>query len=285
MSVHAGLPNLNRETVEGFGHEWRRFDQSNLSDSELRWLFARYFHVFPWTRLRSRAVGFDAGCGSGRWARLVAERGYRLHLVDASAEALAVAREKVRAFPDCVLHHASIDALPFDDESMDFGYSLGVLHHVPDPAAGIRACVRKLRPGAPFLVYLYYAFDQRPGWFRALWRASDVVRRSVSMLPVPLRHGVCDAIAAGVYWPLARAARLAARAGVGMQNFPLAGYRELSFYTMRTDALDRFGTPLELRFTADEVVRMLGAAGLDDIRLSNREPFWCAVGVKRASGS
>ncbi|MCY7329778.1 MAG: class I SAM-dependent methyltransferase, partial [Saprospiraceae bacterium] len=63
------------------------------------------------------------------------------------------------------------------DGAMDFGYSLGVLHHIPDTRAALAACVRKLKPGAPFLLYLYYAFDNRPWWFKALWRLSDVVRR------------------------------------------------------------------------------------------------------------
>ena len=44
---------------------------------------------------------------------------------------------------------------------MDFGYSLGVLHHIPDTCAGIKACARLLKRGGPFLVYLYYAFDNR----------------------------------------------------------------------------------------------------------------------------
>ena len=49
---------------------------------------------------------------------------------------------------------------------MDFGYSLGVLHHLEDTQAGMAACVRKLKPGAPFLVYIYYALENRPIWFR-----------------------------------------------------------------------------------------------------------------------
>ena len=46
--------------------------------------------------------------------------------------------------------------MPIKDNSMDFGFSLGVLHHLPDPFEGIKSCVTKLKPGAPFLVYLYY---------------------------------------------------------------------------------------------------------------------------------
>jgi ubiquinone/menaquinone biosynthesis C-methylase UbiE len=47
-----------------------------------------------------------------------------------------------------------VQELPFADGSMDFGYSLGVLHRVPSIAEALRACTRKLKPGAPFLVYL-----------------------------------------------------------------------------------------------------------------------------------
>ena len=83
-------PNLDQATVNDFGREWRRFDQRAVSSAELRRRFAEYFAIFPWDGLPRDAVGFDAGCGSGRWAALVAPRVGWLHCIDASAEALAV---------------------------------------------------------------------------------------------------------------------------------------------------------------------------------------------------
>ena len=122
--------------------------------------------------LPEHAVGFDAGCGSGRWAALVAPRVGHLYCVDASSDALTVAQRKLANQANVSFYEASLDAIPLADGSMDFGYSLGVLHHLPDPFAGLAACVRKLKPGTPILVYIYYAFDNRPAWFRLLWRAS-----------------------------------------------------------------------------------------------------------------
>ena len=165
---------------------------------------------------------------------------------------------------------------------MDFGYSLGVLHHIPDPQAGLRACVETLKEGAPFLVYLYYAFDNRPPWFRAVWRASDLLRRWISAAPEPLRYAASQLLALTVYWPLARVARAAERRGRSVENWPLAVYRDRSFYAMRTDALDRFGTNLEHRFTADQVRALMTAAGLTDVVVSDSVPYWCAVGFRRA---
>lgn len=271
--------NIDAKVVEGFGEEWSRFDQSALSEGELRAMFDHYFEIFPWEAIDAAAIGFDLGCGSGRWARLVAPRVARLHLIDPSARALDVARRNLAGNENCDFHCAGVDAIPLPDGSADFGYSLGVLHHLPDTQAGIEQCARKLKPGAPFLLYLYYAFDNRPAWFRLLWRCSDLIRRAVSKLPFPARNLFCQIAAALVYWPLARLALLLEGIGIDVDAIPLSQYRHRSFYVMRTDALDRFGTRLEKRFTKDQVRRMMEQAGLREIAFSQTS-FWTAVGRK-----
>ena len=273
--------NRDQATVDGFGDEWRRFDQRAVADDELAALFAAYFAVFPWAALPTGAVGFDLGCGSGRWARQVAPRVGTLHAIDPATEALAVARANLAGCANVVVHEAGADAIPLADDSMDFGYSLGVLHHVPDTARALRDCVRKLKPGAPFLLYLYYAFDNRPWWFRQVWRASDVVRRGVSRLPPGARYATSQALAAGVYWPLARTARVLERLGVDVERVPLSAYRDRSFYVMRNDALDRFGTRLEQRFTRAGMQALMEGAGLERVRFHDAVPYWTAVGYKR----
>ncbi|HEX8180970.1 MAG TPA: class I SAM-dependent methyltransferase [Pyrinomonadaceae bacterium] len=281
LSEPPPVRNYDARTVEGFGHEWSEFDQSALDEREQQELFAAYFSLFPWAALPADAVGFDLGCGTGRWAKLVAPKVARLYCIDASGAALAVAQRNLAALHNCEFIEASVDELPLMDDSQDFGYSLGVLHHVPDTAAGIKACARKLKPGAPFLIYLYYAFDNRPAWFRLLWRASDTGRRTISRLPFRLRRSLTDLIALSIYWPLARTARALEDAGRNVDAFPLAIYRRRSFYTMRTDALDRFGTSLEQRFTAAQIKQMMTAAGLERIAFRDAMPYWCAIGYKR----
>lgn len=276
--------NIDAAVVDGFGDEWSRFDQSNLSAAEARLLFEQYFDIFPWHALPAGAVGLDLGCGSGRWARLVAPRVGRLLCFDASQAAVDVAKRNLEGVENAEVAVACIDELPVPDGSADFAYSLGVLHHIPDTAAALRACVSKLRPGAPFLLYLYYRFDNRPAWYRMLWRFSEVIRYSVSRSPKPIRYGVSQLLAAIAYWPLSRLARLAGRMGMRAESFPLAYYRNRSYYVLRTDALDRFGTRLEQRFTRAEVEAMMRDAGLVDIVFSPHAPFWCALG-RRALGA
>lgn len=273
--------NRDDRVIKGFGEEWSRFPQDALSDAERGAIFEEYFSIFPWEELPLQASGADIGCGSGRWAAVVAPKVGRLLCVDASADALAVARRNLAECGNVIFHQADVEELPLAEGELDFAYSLGVLHHVPDTARAIANVARVLKPGGYFLVYLYYAFDNRPLWFRLLWKASDGLRRVLCRLPSKLRFFVCDLIAAAVYWPLARSATLIDAAGVTPRNYPLWYYRDKSFYVMRTDALDRFGTSLEQRFTRHQIATMLEEAGFSHVRFSPKAPFWCAVGCKR----
>ena len=70
------------------------------------------------------------------------------------------------------------------------------------------------------------------------------------------------------------------RMGINVGNLPLSAYRDKSFYTMRTDALYRFGTKLEQRFSRRQIEEMMLAVGLADIQFSEDPPYWCVVGYK-----
>jgi ubiquinone/menaquinone biosynthesis C-methylase UbiE len=276
------MKNVDTQVASGFGHEWSTFRQGEkeLTSTEREKLFSEYFHIFPWAELPPHAVGLDAGCGSGRWSMMVVPRVGHLHVLDASAEALAVAERNLAFTKNVTFHHASVGEIPLEDASIDFAFSLGVLHHVPDTMAAIKNIAAKLKPNAPFLIYLYYALDNRPWWFRAIWRSTNIARIVISKLPPPLKLVTSQIIAALVYWPLARTAALIHHAGYSTTTIPLEAYKDRSFYTMRTDAYDRFCTSLEKRFSRNDIEDMLSSAGFAKILFSEEVPHWCAVGYK-----
>lgn len=272
--------NIDEFTVKGFGDEWERFDQSELSYKEQEELFNNYFNIFPWNKITEKSVGFDLGCGSGRWAKLIAPKVFQLHCIDPSS-AIEVARKNLANNHNCKFYKKDVQNIPLDDNSMDFGYSLGVLHHIPDTQVAVNACVSKLKPGAPFLVYLYYAFDNKPRWYSLVWRVSDFIRIIISRLPYSLRYIFSQILALIIYLPLAKASLFLEIIGFNVRNFPLSIYRNCSFYTMRTDALDRFGTRLEKRFSKKEIQKILESADLENIIFSDSEPYWCAIGTRK----
>jgi ubiquinone/menaquinone biosynthesis C-methylase UbiE len=275
--------NVDVKVARGFGEEWSTFrqDETSLAREQRKAIFDDYFRIFPWHLLPpGGGIGADAGCGTGRWAMMVAPRAGHLHLVDVSPDALAVARENLKNHKNVSFHVSSVADIPLPAQSLDFAFSLGVLHHVPDTQGAIDAIAAKLKAGAPFLIYLYYAFDNRPAWYRSLWALSNGVRLVVSRLPHRMRIIISETIAATIYWPLAHLAALLIRLGVSSQSLPLAWYADKSFYVMRTDAYDRFCTRLEKRFTRAQVEQMLLRAGFEQIRFSDSPPYWCAVGIR-----
>jgi ubiquinone/menaquinone biosynthesis C-methylase UbiE len=118
--------NLDVDTVNSFGDEWSRFDQSALSEDEAHKIFDEYFAIFPWDSLPENATGFDMGCGSGRWARLMVPRVGHLHCIDPSS-ALEVAKTALSSATNVSFYQASVDDSPLPPNSQDFGYALVLL--------------------------------------------------------------------------------------------------------------------------------------------------------------
>ena len=129
------------------------------------------------------------------------------------------------------------------------------------------------------LIYIYYAFDNRPAWFRLIWKASDVVRSALSKAPFRLKSAIAEVIAALVYWPLARGAQLFEKLGAGES---LAAQR-LSRAQLLQHANRRARSLRHAARASDDPGRDQiddGKRRATDIRFSNAVPFWCAVGYK-----
>ncbi len=271
--------NIDYDTVASFGDEWGRYKQNTLGSDEHQSLFNAYFHIFPWDTLAPSAEGFDMGCGSRRWAHLMAPRGGTLNCIDRSAEALAVAKANLAGQNNVRFLKGGVSDDTVPHKSQDFGYSLGVLHHIPDTPAALKSCTALLKPGAPFLLYLYYRFDNRSKAYAALWRTLELVRSMISRTLALVKNLATEGITAVVYWPLARTALLAEKAGVNVRGFLLLYYRNHSIHTMRTGSRNRFGTPLKPRSKRAKKEQITLAAELKNIVVSDNPPFWAKVSI------
>jgi len=178
------MKNVDKKTVQDFGEEWEKFNQSEISDTELKKSWDQYFNIFPFDELSDDSEGFDMGCGSGRWARFVAKKGYKINCIDASSKALSVAKKNLSGLGNIKFYNASVNDRVLDEGSQDFGYCLGVLHHIPDTLEGLKACANLLKKDAPFLLYLYYDFENRSYFFKLAWKLSDALRKIISSLPI-----------------------------------------------------------------------------------------------------
>jgi SAM-dependent methyltransferase len=276
------VSNINTKTVKSFGDEWSHFNQSKMNPLEAKKIFDKYFSIFPWSKLPKGSKGFDMGCGSGRWAAFVAKRPEvgELNCIDPSS-AIDVAKKNLKKYKNIKFYKSSLDSVNIKKFSQDFGYSLGVLHHVPDTEAAIKSCVNLLKPSAPLLLYIYYSFDNRSKWFKAIWYLSNIIRKIICRFSPKIKLLTINLIALIVYYPLARFSFLLKNLNINISNIPLSFYSNCSFYTMRTDARDRFGTPLEKRFSKNEIKKMMLNCDLEKIKFYNSSPYWVVIGFKK----
>jgi SAM-dependent methyltransferase len=274
------MSNQDTRVIEEFGDEWTKFNYNEVELEKLKENFDQYFSIFPWQLISMDSEGFDMGCGSGRWAQFVSPLVKKLNCIEPS-QAIEVAKANLKEHTNINFYNETTDICSLNENSQDFGYSLGVLHHIPDTMEALKDCSKLLKSGAPFLIYLYYNFENKPLWFKAVWKISDYFRKFISKLPKPAKMLCCSIIAVIVYYPLARAALILENLGFNVENMPLSDYRKKPFYQCKNDALDRFGTRLEQRFSKAKIMDMLQKSGFEDINFSSHTPYWCCVAIKK----
>jgi len=170
--------------IAAFGREWQTFTHADTAgEGDLRRAFDAYFQIFPWTELPANAV-------APMWLRHrtvgALRRAARWQALLRRAERCAGCRAPCAAgVGNCELIQARADAMPILDQSLDFAYCLGVLHHVSNTEASLAVIVRKLKPGAPLLLYSTSAGDPADV-VRALWHMATYCG-AVSRLPFSIR--------------------------------------------------------------------------------------------------
>jgi SAM-dependent methyltransferase len=222
------------------------------------------------------SIAADFGAGSGRWAERLAPFFQEVYAVEPSEAAVRVMSEKFSKNSKIIVLHENVEENSIPENSLDLAISLGVLHHIPDTSQAILDVGKKIKSGGTFLCYLYYKVEEKPFYYRAIFRIVNVVRYSISRMPHAMRMFIAKLIALSVYLPLARYSRFNLKRGKDISNIPLHHYANMPFVMLENDALDRFGTRLEQRFNKDEIAEMLDSANFDltTLKFSEGEPFW-----------
>jgi len=281
INVFTSTGNIDKDTVESFGEEWTAFDTFN--ENEIYNAGDNYFDLLPKDILNKNTLALDVGCGTGRWSYYLSEKVGRIECIDPSKAVLSAS--KLLATKDNVrISQASVDNIPFVDNTFDLVFSLGVLHHVPDTRGAVKKCVEKVKQNGYILLYLYYNLENRGVVFKALFHMSNSLRWIVSKLPSKIKIAVCDVLAILIYMPFVMISRMLIRfkgSSEIIHKIPLSWYADKTFNIIRNDSLDRFGTPLEQRFSKAQISEMLENAGCSNILFADNAPFWRVIAQKK----
>lgn len=278
----SGVDAKQVETALSFGYEWQRFPEMYAQWEKQ---FLDYMQPHNAAFFKGKKV-LDAGCGNGRFAYYAAKYGAEVWAIDLGP-AIEVARKNTEGAGNIRIVQADLHNPPFAPESFDFIYSIGVLHHLPDPERAFQILLQYLKPGGEIQIYLYWTAERRP--IKAmLLTAVSFARRLTTRLPHSAVYALAYPSAAAAFmlfvWPY-RLMRLVPPLRQLAEKLPMKQYAQFPFRVCVNDQLDRFSAPIEHRYGRADVERWLTRASLDSIAVAANYG-WVATGRKtnRASG-
>ncbi|MBO0720310.1 MAG: methyltransferase domain-containing protein [Blastocatellia bacterium] len=150
LAPDLAMDEKQRETALNFGAQWLVFDHvaEYHQGQFLDWIAP----VTP-DFIRGKVV-LEGGCGKGRHTHIVGRWGARDVIGVDLSQAVEAAYRNTRELPNAHIVQADIYKLPLK-KSFDYAFSIGVLHHLPDPASGFAALVKNLKPGGAISAWVY----------------------------------------------------------------------------------------------------------------------------------
>lgn len=243
--VTRGIPRFAGESyTASFGRQWNRYDVARDGEDEAT--FPVKTGVAPGD-LAGRLV-LDAGCGGGRYARLAGRHGAKVVGVD-----LSTAVEKAAALcadlPDVSIVQADLLDLPLAEGAFDFAFSIGVLHHSPDPRRAFAQVAARVKPGGRLAVWLYRKNTPPQEWL------NSALRTVTTRLPAPVLESFCTGL--GVVGGIPVLNRTLNKA-VNFSNHP--------DWTLRVcDSFDWYAPRYQSHHTVEELKGWFLEEGFDDL--------------------
>ena len=252
---------------ERFGYEWQTYSEIRPEYEEQFRRWTAHLEPEDW-----QGKSFlDVGCGTGRNSWWPMAYGAREGCaVDIDERSLASARRNLAPSPAVEVRRASAYELPFEGR-FDIAFSIGVVHHLEDPAAALAAMARSVKPGGRVLIWVY----GREG-NEALLAFLDPLRRALlSRLPIGLVHHL-SLYPAALLW-------LLLRLGLRANDYwhLIAGF---DFRHLRSIVFDQMLPRIAHYWSREEVAQLMAGAGLEDVRLAAVNGMsWSAIGTRPAA--
>lgn len=261
-----GPADFSREIQYSFSQEWQTYP-AILPEHESE--FHQYFDLVNLEDLREKRI-CDLGCGMGRWSYFLMDRCRELILIDFS-EAIFTARKNLHKADNILYFMCDLRHIPFKRDFCDLIFCLGVLHHLPVPALEELRALKKYSPR--ILVYLYYALDNRPGYFRLIFEVVNGLRIKVSGFKAPLLRAFLAWFFTIIFYvPLLMIGSILGTAGFSHYVPLYDTYRGKTLRRISQDAYDRFFTSIEQRYSKKQILELMDTYPV--ITVSDGLPYW-----------
>lgn len=247
-----------KKTAESFAYEWNNIYKENDFEKNN---FLHFLSPFVKEENLKGEMTLDIGCGSGRFTKQAALCGAKIAFGSDLGESVELAYKMTKDLENACIVQADIYAMPFQS-NFDLSYSIGVLHHLPQPQEGFSCLPKTLKTGGQMLIWVYSRRNNK----RALY-FYEPLRSVLKKLPQPLLYKLCYIPGAIVhllnytthFCNFLGAKKLA-------KQMPFAYYANFPFNMKLNDAFDVLATPKSNYYYKEEIEKWFGDANLKNIQ-------------------
>jgi ubiquinone/menaquinone biosynthesis C-methylase UbiE len=248
----------------------------------LRWHFHQMQERIPEPIVRGK-MGIDIGSGCGYDTNIMARDNPKVKIVSLEiSDGVYKTKKITQDLKNINIIKGSILHLPLKENTFDFGYSYGVLHHIPEPEKGLKELARILKDGSPVFLYLYedHSEDRIKYWSIKI---INMVRKITTKLSAPFLYMICFLLSPVIILFFTYPSKI-------MKKFkplhPLAEKVPFNFgthfFSLAGDLYDRFAAPIEHRFSREEVLELFKKSGFSSIKIEKMPAVagWVTWGYK-----
>lgn len=256
-----------RGSPERFGYSWHVFNEILPIHEEQFRRWSAPLHPSDWRGKRF----LDVGCGIGRNTFWPMTYGAQSALaIDLDERSLDAARRNLADFPAAAVERRSAYSIG-EESAFDIAFSIGVIHHLDDPAEAVAQMVKAVKPDGTVLVWLYGR--ENNGW---LVKWFDPLRRALfARAPLRLVFWLATGLTA-LLWLFVRVAPLR------LEYFRLI--RRFTYRHLLAVVFDHMIPKVARYYTERDALALLNDAGLGEVRAYPvNDISWTVVGRKRSA--
>jgi SAM-dependent methyltransferase len=262
---------LTNRTIADFGEQWLRFDTHEGFYASVELLRDICEPLLPVSAIQGQRIA-EIGSGTGRIVQMLLDAGAAHVVALEPSAAFDVLTRNLAAAGDRVSYiRARGEELPAN-EGLDLVFSIGVLHHIPEPDPVVGAAYGALRPGGRILVWLYGR--EGNGTYLALvkplrWLSTRLPPGPTEVLARILSAGFTAYMAASRVVPL-----------------PLRGYIEHVIGKFSPERrvqviFDQLKPAYAKYYSRQEAIQLIQSAGFENVRIHHRHGYsWTVTGMK-----
>jgi uncharacterized protein YbaR (Trm112 family)/ubiquinone/menaquinone biosynthesis C-methylase UbiE len=271
--------------ADSFGPQWNTFARSQIDCDKIRESEIRFDSEIGWMEqdLRDKVV-VEFGSGAGRFLDIVSRRGAKLAIGIDATDAADASLGNLKDRSNVLIIQADIFNNPLRDNLFDKAYSIGVLHHTPDPEGAFKKMVKTVCGGGCVGVSLYEQSNyRRPNKdsvkvlaMALMWALNEfrceLFRLITTRIPEKAFLLYCKTIVPVLHHvnkiPILRYFRYL---------LPSTCYRDLPVINSMVDTHDTYATKIVFKYCGRDVFQWFLGLGLSEITLRNSRAGWVSL--------